>query len=408
MSEQRLRDEPSRAAVDDGARARALGASCGAALLRARAGRRAAPRLGAGAGRRRRACWRSSSSAVASRGPGDAVARWVTRPARLGREDARPALVRVPGGGRLLVTAEGGRGAWVVSADGSRRRLGDYAGASWSPHGRFVVAWRGGELLAVEPGGRVRWSLARHGRIAAARWAPVDGYRVAYLSGRSLRVVNGDGTGDRRYAAAAGVAPAWRPDGRHVLAYVDRRDHVRVAAVDSRRELWRSRAVGGAVELAWSPDGRRLLVATAGGWWVLGADGLVLARGAARPGFPARRRRLVPARQLDRRRAPRFPRQRRRAGGPGAPGPRARAVQRARSLRPGGVLARRPAAARAVAGRRPVAVPVGRARRPCRRGRQHRAPVRARSAERAVPGRGRVVLRRFVTFFFFFFFFLPR
>ena len=217
-------------------------------------------------------------------GPGDAVARWVRD--LLGREDARPALVRVPGGGRLLVTAEGGRGAWVVSADGSRRRLGDYAGASWSPHGRFVVAWRGGELLAVEPGGRVRWSLARDGRIAAARWAPVDGFRIAYLSGRSLRVVNGDGTGDRRYAAAAGVAPAWRPDGRHVLAYVDRRDHVRVAAVDSRRELWRSRAVGGAVELAWSPDGRRLLVATAGGWWVLGADGLVLARGAARPGFP--------------------------------------------------------------------------------------------------------------------------
>jgi hypothetical protein len=176
----------------------------------------------------------------------------------------------------LLVT--GRSGAWVVSADGSRRRLGDYSGASWSPRGLYVVAWRAGELFALEPDGTVRWSLARRGRIAAARWSRGLGYRIAYVSGRSLRVVAGDGTGDRRYAAAAPVAPAWRPDGQHVLAYVDRRDHVRVVAVDSRRELWRSRPVGGATELAWSPAGRRLLVATAGGWRMLGADGLVLAR----------------------------------------------------------------------------------------------------------------------------------
>ena len=282
MNEQRLRDELRNAPIDDGARARALGV-VRAAYVELEPGR---PRRG----------WAPLPAVVASvlaavviglsfTEPGDAVARWVRDVLGVGREGARPALVRVPGGGRLLVTAERGPGAWVVSADGSRRRLGDYAGASWSPHGRFVVAWRGGELYAVEPGGRVRWSLARRGRIAAARWAPVDGFRIAYLSGRTLRVVNGDGTGDRRYAAAAAVAPSWRPDGRHVLAFVDRRDHVRVAAVDSRRELWRSRAVGGAVELAWSPDGRRLLAVTARGWWVFGADGLVLARGPARRGL---------------------------------------------------------------------------------------------------------------------------
>jgi hypothetical protein len=43
--------------------------------------------------------------------------------------------------------------------------------------------------------------------------------------------------------------------------------------------------VGGAIELAWSPDGRRLLAVTAGGWWVFGADGQVLARGPGRRGF---------------------------------------------------------------------------------------------------------------------------
>ena len=208
------------------------------------------------------------------------MARWVRDVLGGGREDARPALVRVPGGGRLLVTSAGAPASvWVVSTDGSRRRLGDYAGASWSPHGRFVVAWRGGELRAVEPGGRVRWSLSRPGRIAAARWAPVDGFRIAYLSGGSLRVVAGDGTGDRRLGAARPVAPAWRLDDDHVLAYVDRRRRVRVVAVDTGRELWRTRPLrDGVTELAWSPDGSRLLVATAGSWLLLGRDGLLRAR----------------------------------------------------------------------------------------------------------------------------------
>jgi WD40 repeat protein len=278
--ERRLREELRQAPIDDGARARALGV-VRAAFLEVEPARR-------------RRSW-APVAAVATcvlalvaigvtvTEPGDAVARWVREVLGAGRDDARPALVRVPGGGRLLVT--GKSGAWVVSADGSRRRLGDYAGASWSPHGRFVVAWRGGELLALEPNGRVRWSLARRGRIAVARWSRGLGYRIAYVAGGSLRVVGGDGVGDRRYAAAAAIAPAWRPDGRHVLAYVDRRDHVRVVAVDSGRELWRSRQMGRASELAWSPDGRRLLVATANGWRILGADGLVLTSSSQR-GFP--------------------------------------------------------------------------------------------------------------------------
>jgi WD40-like Beta Propeller Repeat len=272
VNQQRLREEL-QAPIDDGARARALGV-VRAAFLEGepvRRPRRWAPALTAAV-----CAMAVAVAAVSVTEPGDAVARWVRDVLGVGRDNAKPALVRVPGGGRLLVTSP--QGAWVVSANGSRRRLGDYAGASWSPHGRFVVAWRGGELFALEPNGRVRWSLARRGRVATASWSRGLGYRVAYVSGRALRVVNGDGTGDHRYAAAAAVAPAWRLDGRHVLAYVDRRDHVRVAAVDSRRQLWRSAQIEGVTEIAWSPDGRRLLVGTQRGWWVLGADGLVLAR----------------------------------------------------------------------------------------------------------------------------------
>ena len=232
LNEQRLRDELKQAPIDDGARARALGV-VRAAFLEvepARRPRRWAPAL-AVAG----CVLALAAVAVAATEPGDAVARWVRDVLGVGRENAKPALVRVPGGGRLLVTAPGS--AWVVAADGSRRRLGDYAGASWSPHGRFVVAWRDGELLALEPNGRVRWSLSRPGRIATARWSRGLGYRVAYVSGGTLRVVAGDGTGDHRHGPAAAVAPAWRPDGAHVLAYVDRRDHVRVVDVDSGRLL---------------------------------------------------------------------------------------------------------------------------------------------------------------------------
>jgi hypothetical protein len=206
------------------------------------------------------ACALVAAVVVASmNAPGDAVARWVKQVLGEGHPDPRPALVRVPGGGRLLVgTADS---AWVVSPDGSRRRLGDYAGASWSPHGLFVVVWRGGELTAVEPTGRVRWSLARKGRITAARWAPGDGYRVAYLSGGALRVLNGDGTGDRAFARARPVAPSWRPGTAYVLAYADPRGRVRVVNVDTGRELWRT-APTLVSKIAWSPNGRRLVVAT--------------------------------------------------------------------------------------------------------------------------------------------------
>ena len=199
---------------------------------------------------------------AAASAPDSGVGRWVRSAFDAGeRTPARPALGAVPGGGRLLV--ESGGSAWAVASDGGKRRLGAYAGASWSPHGRFVVAWRGRELTAIEPNGRVRWSRAAPRRIALARWGRVDGFRIAYLAGSELRIVNGDGTGDRGHARAdKAVAPAWRPDAAHVLAFADRRGRVEVAAVDTRRRLWRSAPLEDLVALAWSADGRRLAAAT--------------------------------------------------------------------------------------------------------------------------------------------------
>ncbi len=218
-----------------------------------------------GGGRR---CWslfalvpRAAGGVAAASAPDSGVGRWVREVLGVDAKHARPVLGRVPGGGTLLVQA-GGSG-WVVAADGAKRRLGVYAGTSWSPRGLYVAGWRGRELTALDPGGRVRWSLAAPAAISAASWGPVDGFRIAYVAGATLRVVNGDGSGDRRYAAAQrDVAPAWRPDNAHVLAYVGADRRVRVAAVDADRTLWRSGRLDAPSALAWSSSGKRLLVVT--------------------------------------------------------------------------------------------------------------------------------------------------
>ena len=175
----------------------------------------------------------------------------------VGVPEAKPALFSLPAPGRLLVTAP--TGAWVVEADGSKRRLGDYNAASWSPRGLHAVATKRSQLVAVRPNGEVRWTLARPA-VRDARWAP-SGFRVAYLSGANLRVVAGDKTGDKRLDQAARVAPAWRPGEQHVLAYATPAGRVVVRDTDTEQTLWSAPARATPAELEWSADASRLLVA---------------------------------------------------------------------------------------------------------------------------------------------------
>jgi hypothetical protein len=200
----------------------------------------------------------SVALAVALSPAGATVGAWIRH--ALGIPHASAGLFSLPTHGRVLVSGTGG--TWTIAADGSARRLGPWREASWSPRGKYLAVVGTDELAAVDPRGTVRWALARPA-VRDPRWYPPIGFRVAYLSGRSLRVVAGDGTGDHLLdAAAARVAPAWRPDHPFELAYIDAGGRLLVRDADGGAVLWAARAPRGVSGLAWSADGARLLVST--------------------------------------------------------------------------------------------------------------------------------------------------
>ena len=114
--------------------------------------------------------------------------------------------------------------------------------------------------MTVDPKGNVRWEKPHKERLAFPRWS-YEGYRIAYFSGSSLRVIVGNGTDDRRIGRAdPSVASAWRPQ-THEVAYVGGGGSVRVVDADARRLEWRARpGPDGIRALTWSDDGARLLV----------------------------------------------------------------------------------------------------------------------------------------------------
>ena len=125
-----------------------------------------------------------------------------------------PALTSLPAPGTLLVNSK--NGPWLVRSDGSKRPLGDWWEGSWSPNAEFVAVTRQREVAALDPEGtRAVVDRPDSGIVRGARWSsevnPRD-TRVAYLNGRALRVVGGNGRGDKELRRLVAVsAPAWRP-----------------------------------------------------------------------------------------------------------------------------------------------------------------------------------------------------
>jgi hypothetical protein len=179
-------------------------------------------------------------------------------------EPAAPAFAGLPPGGSVLAISRSG--AYAVHPDGSSRRLGSFSEAGWSPHGLHVVGANGRRLVAVDRAGTLKWTLARPTRVHHPAWSLGDGFVVAYLEGRSLRAVGGNGAGDRLLRHHAGpVTPAWRPGPGHVLTFASDGAGLETLDADSGRTLWRTPALlprGSGpypLALAWARGGRRLV-----------------------------------------------------------------------------------------------------------------------------------------------------
>ena len=249
----------------------------------ARAARTPSNKLFQGFGRRRVLVAVLAGAAVAAAAlspPGLAVLgslRDALAPGHVSQQ--RSQLGSLPTRGDVLVT--GANGAWIVHADGSKRRLGAYRDAAWSPHGLYVAAAQGRQLLALDPQGNVHWTLVRAQPVRLPSWSPAAApkdTRIAYLAGTVLHVVGGDGRGDRAIAdAVAPARPAWRPGARFVLAFASAHA-VRVYSVEPLRLVWRARLPETPTGLAWSSDGSRLLALSPRGLRVFDASGKLVRR----------------------------------------------------------------------------------------------------------------------------------
>ena len=205
------------------------------------------------------------------------------RDAVRGEPDAAPSLFSLPTPrSRLLVNSADG--AWVVQKDGSKRLLDGYRDASWSPHGLFLAATRGGELRALEPSGKVHWSIGRVGGIRSPHWS-FDGFRIAYFAGGALRIVNGNGTGDHLLTRDVRPGPSsWQPHA-HTLAYVNRAGKIQIANVDKRNRSATVQTRNAPRQLEWTSDGKWLVAVERNAVEVFGQRGPRIGgfdRGAAR------------------------------------------------------------------------------------------------------------------------------
>jgi hypothetical protein len=205
--------------------------------------------------------------------PGRAVFEHVRE--AVGVQHAEPALFSLPASGRLLVVSAEHGGLWLVHANGDKRRIGSYEDGQWSPHGLFLVATTQNELVTLDADGNVHRTLARRD----TRWPRWQGTRtdtrIAYFAKSGLRVVAGDGTGDKLLDADAADVPAeWDPARPRTLAYFSGGAIV-LRHTDGGQVVWRAPIRVLPFDLEWSSDGRYLAVFSAKRVVVLDASGRV-------------------------------------------------------------------------------------------------------------------------------------
>ena len=100
----------------------------------------------------------------------------------------------------------------------------------------------------MDAAGTVKWTLTSRRPVGHPAWSTGLGYAVAYLEGRSLKVVagNGDPTTNRVLRRdAAPVTPAWRPHSDRVLTYATGSGALTTIDVQTGRTLWTASGRGG-------------------------------------------------------------------------------------------------------------------------------------------------------------------
>ncbi len=193
----------------------------------------------------------------------------VFEPEPAGEPQAKPQLRSLPTAGQLLV--QSADGPWVVQADGSKRLLGDYSAAAWSPRGLYVAVADGHEIATVDPAGTVQWTHPASGRVTRPVWSaccagPAPDQRIAYLSGNDLHVIDANGTDDRLIARDVALrTPSWRDDA-HVLTYRTSDDLVVSVDVNTgKRVRTRPSDLDGSLALIREVRNRSRLVLMTGG-----------------------------------------------------------------------------------------------------------------------------------------------
>jgi hypothetical protein len=208
---------------------------------------------------------------------GAAVGDWIGD--RFTAHDSRsaPAFAALPKGGSVLAISKSG--AYAVRPDGSTRLLGAFSDAGWSPRGLHVVGIDGRRLVAVDPAAEVKWMLTARRPVHNASWSTADGFAVAYLEGRSLKVVAGNGdpaTNRVLRRDAAPVTPAWRPHSDRVLTYATRSGSLVTLDIATGRTLWSTPLGADARILAWAARGGRLAALAPHSFTTLDRNGRIL------------------------------------------------------------------------------------------------------------------------------------
>ena len=141
-------------------------------------------------------------------------------------------------------------GLWVVERSGKRTAASaPWQDATWSPRGlyrrrRDAAARSPPSTRTTAPSAG---SCAGPSASSLPRWAPDDGFHVAYRSGHTLRIVYGNGEHDVKAGdRMANVAPAWRPSADRTLAWAATDGTVTVEDALTAKVLWTFGSAGSA------------------------------------------------------------------------------------------------------------------------------------------------------------------